>query len=104
MNNNFAGRPKKMADVMSELMARRGYARLQAAACYEQAWRQAAGEMIAGSTRVGAVRRGALEVIVANSTMLQELTFQKHTILDQLKNLLPHERIASLRLRVGPIE
>jgi predicted nucleic acid-binding Zn ribbon protein len=100
----YLGKPKAVGDVLAELMARRGYARQQAAADYSAAWRQAAGELIAAHTRVGSVRRGALEVIVANSVLLQELTFQKPNILSQLGRLLPQERIGNLRLRVGPIE
>jgi predicted nucleic acid-binding Zn ribbon protein len=97
-------RPQKVGDVLAELMARRGYTRQQAAAGYEAAWREAAGELLAKQTRVGLVRRGAFEVTVANSVLLQELTFQKQTILGQLSRLLPDERIDKLRLRVGPIE
>src|SRR5947209_2764701 len=97
------GRPQKMGDVLAELMARRGYAREQATANYDAAWRQAAGELLARHTRVGVVRRGALEVTVANSVLLQELTFQKQAILGQLSRLLPDERIDKLRFRVGPI-
>lgn len=100
----FSDRPRRVADVLSELMARRGYAREQSVAAYADAWRQAAGELVARHTRVGTVRRGALEVLVANSVLLQELTFQKQEILAHLNRLLPRERIARLRLRVGPIE
>lgn len=97
-------RPKKMADVLSELMARRGYARQQAGEDLNAAWRQAAGELIGRQTRAGLVRRGALEVVVANSVLLQELTFQKESILASLATLLPQERINGLKLRVGTIE
>jgi predicted nucleic acid-binding Zn ribbon protein len=97
-------RPQKVGDVLAELMARRGYARQQASSNYDAAWRTAAGELLARHTRVGVVRRGALEVTVANSVLLQELTFQKQAILGQLSRLLPEERIDKLRLRVGPIE
>lgn len=96
--------PKKIADVMSELLTRRGYARVQAAASYDDAWREAAGEQMARYTRVVQIRRGVVEVIVANSTLVQELTFQKRAILKQLAELLPEERIADLRCKVGPIE
>jgi predicted nucleic acid-binding Zn ribbon protein len=98
------GRPQKMGDLLAELLARRGYARQQATQNYEAAWRQAAGEPLARQTRVGTVRRGALEVTVANSVLLQELTFQKHSILERLARLLPEERIDKLRFRVGPLE
>jgi predicted nucleic acid-binding Zn ribbon protein len=95
---------KKMADVLAELLTRRGYARVQATANYADAWREAAGEMLARYTRAGTVRRGVLEVVVANSTLVQEITFQKQAILARLAGLVPDEPINNLRLRVGPIE
>ena len=96
--------PTQIAAIMSELITRRGYARVQATASYDDAWREAAGELAAKYTRVSQVRRGSLEVIVANSTLVQELTFQKRAILKQLAKLLPEEKIVDLRFRVGPIE
>ena len=95
--------PQRIADVLSELMARRGYARVRAAEAYEQAWREAAGTLLAKYTRVGSLRRGALEVTVANSTLLQELTFQKADLVKRLGTLLPEEGIRDLRLRLGAI-
>ncbi|HEV3415394.1 MAG TPA: DciA family protein [Pirellulales bacterium] len=98
------GRPKPIGDIMAQLMARRGYAREQSAAAYGEAWQAAAGAAIGRCTRAGAIRRGALEVLVANSTVMQELTFQKSALLAKLQQLLPDEKLASLRFRVGPIE
>ncbi len=85
-------------------MARRGFAREQSGAALEEAWKSAAGELLAQYTRVGQVRRGALEVIVANSTLVQELSFQKPTILESLGRLLPDEAIKDLRFRVGQVQ
>jgi hypothetical protein len=45
-----------------------------------------------------------LEVIVANSTLVQELGFQKLALLKNLAALLPDEGIENLRFRVGNIE
>ena len=98
------GRPQKIADVLAEVMARRGIARIDSSAQLEQAWRTAAGELAAKYTRVGAVKRGVLEVIVGHSALVQEITFQKVAILDHLARLAPDQRIGDLRLRVGPIE
>ena len=75
----------------------------RAAVC-EAAWREAAGELAARYTRVGAVRRGKLEVTVANSTLVQDLSFQKPALLEDPGRLLPDEKIEDLRFRVGPIE
>ncbi len=99
-----SGRPRKIADLLSELMARRGYAREQSSADLEQAWQQAAGELIAQHSRVGLIRQGRLEVTVTHSALVQELTFQKAAILAEMRKRLPHEQISDLRFRVGPTE
>jgi predicted nucleic acid-binding Zn ribbon protein len=96
--------PQAIGNVLSELMSRRGYARVQSAAAYDSAWREAAGTLAAQYSRVGQLRRGTLEVVVANSTLMQELGFQKEALLMRLAELLPDEGIKSLRFRVGNIE
>jgi predicted nucleic acid-binding Zn ribbon protein len=100
----MAPNPRPIGSILSELMARRGYARVQSGRAYEAAWRQAAGELAARYTQVGALRRGALEVIVVNSTLVQELTFQKPALLRRLTQLLPDERLQDLRFRVGSLD
>lgn len=96
-------RPKPIADVLAELLARRGYARVQSAAVCADAWRAAAGEMLAPFTRAGAVRRGVLEVIVGNSALVQEMSFEKKRLIERLAELLPDEKIRDLKFRVGPL-
>jgi predicted nucleic acid-binding Zn ribbon protein len=96
--------PQAIGNVLSELMARRGYARVQSAGAYEAAWREAAGPLVAEYTRVGLLRRGTLEIVVANSTLVQEMGFQKSEMLKSLAELLPDEGIEGLRFRVGTIE
>ena len=98
------GTPQPIAEVLAQLMARRGYARQAAAAGCEAAWREAAGAGMAKVTRPGNIRRGVLEVFVANSTLLQELGFQKIQILERLRKALADESLRDLRFRVGPIE
>ncbi len=84
-------------------MARRGYARVQAAGAFGEAWRQAVGERWADSTRALSVKRGVLEVLVGSSTLAQELGFQKKTLVRQLAQLAPDEKIRDLKFRVGPV-
>ena len=96
--------PRKIADVLSDLMARRGYARQQSSDDLSSAWRQAAGELFAQHSRVGLVRHGRLEVTVTHSALVQELTFQKAAILAHLRAALPRQQINDLRFRVGPTE
>jgi predicted nucleic acid-binding Zn ribbon protein len=96
--------PESIANVLSDLMSRRGYARVQSAGQYAAAWAEAAGPLAGQYTRVGLLRGGKLEVVVANSTLMQELTFQKPTLLAALARLLPEQGIRDLRFRVGMIE
>lgn len=95
--------PQPIGDLLGELMARRGFARVQAATACENAWRDAAGPLLASQSRVGSARRGVLEVIVASSLLAQEVGFQKAALLAQLKQRLPDEGIRDLRVRVGRI-
>jgi hypothetical protein len=99
----YARRPKKIADVVAQLVAKRGYGRIEADGELAAAWRNAAGEQLAAASRPGKIRRGQLEVWVANSTILQEFTFQKQRIVAELARLMPTANIRGLRLRVGQI-
>jgi predicted nucleic acid-binding Zn ribbon protein len=95
--------PKKLGDVLAQLVARRGYAREQSSEALENAWRQAAGEHIAKYTCPGNMRGGILEVTVANNLLVQELGFQKADILDRLAKISPNQNIRDLRFRVGQV-
>jgi len=97
------GGPQSVRDVVAELISRRGIGRTQSLGVRDAAWREALGEALARQTRPGAVRRGTLEVIVANSTLLQELTFQKTEIVKRLTQHAPELAVQNIRFRVGPI-
>ena len=100
----MAGAPKPISNILAELLARRGYARVQAAGLSQQAWNEAAGEQLAAATRPGKVSRGVLEVFVTNSMLAQELGFAKKKLLARLQQLQPDEKIRDLRFRVGPLD
>lgn len=97
------GRPQPIGEILSELVSRRGYARVQVTDQYTSVWREVAGEFLAGQTRVGGLKRGVLEITVAHSSLMQELTFQKTQLQQELTKRLPDERITGLRFRVGTI-
>jgi len=104
----MARHPQKIGDVLSELMARRGYGRVQSGEALEAAWAEAAGSLelgplVADFTRVGALRGGTLDVIVGNSTLMQELGFQKQLLLKSLAQRLPDQPIKNIRFRVETI-
>jgi predicted nucleic acid-binding Zn ribbon protein len=95
--------PRKIGDVLTQLIARRGYAREQSSAALEAAWREAAGKPLAGVTKAGNLRRGTLEVFVANNLLAQELGFQTDELVRKLEQLAPQEKITKLRFRIGAI-
>jgi len=97
-------RPKSMATVVGQLMIRRGYGRVQSAGSLAAAWSEVAGELVAGHTRVGAIRRGVLAVTVANSTLMQELVFQKPALVAKLSGRCPELKLRDMRFRIGPVE
>jgi predicted nucleic acid-binding Zn ribbon protein len=97
------GRLQPVAEILSELMARRGYARIHGQEALCEAWTAAVSETIARQSAVGSLRRGVLEVSVANSMLVQELGFQKEALLPRLRAELPRQTIKDLRFRVGTI-
>jgi hypothetical protein len=96
--------PERIADILTQLMSRRGFARVQGAENYRAAWNEAAGPLGAQYSRPGQLKRGTLEVVVANSALIQEFGFQKISILATLNRLLPDHNIKDLRFRLGAIE
>ncbi len=97
------GQPQHIGNVLSELFVRRGYGRVQGAAAIQAAWRVAAGDTIADASRVGVLRRGTLEIVVANSLLSQELMFRKTQLLAELQRQLSADAVRNLRFRVGPV-
>jgi len=96
-------RPKKISDVIAQLITKRGYGRVQANDELATAWQTAAGPALAATSRVGQLARGQLEVWVTNSISMQEFTFQKERILADLARLIPNTKIRTLRFRLGSI-
>ncbi|HEY2882544.1 MAG TPA: DUF721 domain-containing protein [Pirellulales bacterium] len=95
--------PRKIGDVLAQLIARRGYARQQAPAALDGAWQQAVGPRFSQHSRPGQVRRGTLEVTVANNLVAQELGFHKEEIIEKLSSLAPDAGVSDLRFRVAAL-
>jgi predicted nucleic acid-binding Zn ribbon protein len=100
---HYARKPKKLSDIVAQLIAARGYGRIQADASFAAAWKAAVGPALAKYTQAGRLRRGVLEITAANSMTVQELTFQKQDVLARLQAEVPDAKIRDLRLRVGSI-
>ena len=97
--------PKPLGEVLGALVAARGFGRLQGQAELEAAWAGAIGEPARLQTRVGALRRGVLNITVAHPALHAELAgFRKPALLAALRQALPGLALHDLRFRVGPIE
>jgi len=96
--------PKAVSDILSELFAAKGFARLGAAKALEEAWNDAVGEPRCRLTKIGEVRRGILNVTVAHSALLEELAaFEKPRLLKALRETVPDLSVLDIRFRVGPV-
>lgn len=99
----FEKDPKKAGDLLSRLIARRGFTQEQFQDELEQSWQQVAGKQFAGKTRATTIKRGTLEVLVESSPAMQQLAFVKNRLLGQIQEQLPDARIKSIRFKVGKI-
>lgn len=95
-------RPQKLADILAQVTARHGFARVSSQTNYDQAWREVAGEL-AKRSRVGALQRGVLQITVSHSTLMQEMLFHKPRLLAGLADRLPGQEIRDIKFRVGAI-
>ena len=97
--------PELLGEVLSRLFIARGWGRRQDRLHLERAWAEAAGPAHAAHTRVGAIRRGTLEVVVDNTVLLQELAhYHKRRLLEALRKRLPNTPLSDLRFRAGVLE
>jgi predicted nucleic acid-binding Zn ribbon protein len=104
--NSSAGNvrgPQPISEILTRLMTRRGYANFQTSSEWADAWHQVSGPQ-SGNSRTGKFNRGVLEVIVRNSSVMQELTFRKKHLLQAMQERIPQVPIKDLRFRVGAIE
>lgn len=94
------GGMRKIGDLISQVLARRGYSQVTAQLELEQAWRKVAGDRVHRHARIGQFRAGTLEVLVDNAVLLGELEcYQKETLLEAMQETVRHRSIRSLKFR-----
>lgn len=93
--------PTPLSAVLSELIARKGLARVQGNAQLIGIWKAVAGDRISGQTKVLAVKRGVLEVGVDNSALMNELvSFHKATLLRKFQKEHPEHKLKDIRFKL----
>ena len=80
-------------------MVTRGYARQQEATAVADAWVAVAGPKAAARSRAGKVFKGVLSIFVDDATLIQELTFRKRNLVEELAKRLPDHRIRDVRFK-----
>ena len=98
----YSRKPKKPANLLSQLMARKGYGQQKSTTELQEAWEKIA-QPLKDFTRTGVVRRGVLEIIVTSPAITQQLEFQKKQLLAELNRQLPQNKISEIRFRIGNV-
>jgi hypothetical protein len=99
--------PELLREILSRLFTARGWGRRQDRLRLERAWADAmtACGATPERTRVNALGRGVLEVLVDNTVLLQELAhFHKRRLLEQVRGQLAGTTIHDLRFRAGIVK
>ena len=91
---------RAIGDILAQLLARRGFARVHARDIPGRL--AGAAGLFSRYTRPGALRGGRLEVTVANSTLVRNSPFGSRRLAQTLAELLPDEK-SGPRFRVGPV-
>jgi predicted nucleic acid-binding Zn ribbon protein len=98
------GTTEKLGDIVASLMQRRVYARPLAMAGLREVWARAAGERVAGRSRVSAYRDGVLTVEVESAAERYELqAFRAQELLAALQSDASAPAVRRLVFRVGNI-
>ena len=99
--------PESLGEILSRLFTARGWGRRQDRLRLEEAWDAAVAAcgLAAGETKVAALRRGVLEVVVGSGVLLQEMAhYHKRRLLEQLRGRLPGTTVTDLRFRAGVVK
>ena len=98
------GDPKRkiqsIGALVSELISRRGYAQVETNDRFQSVIERVVGQGLAKHVTVGKLRRGVLAVFADDSVIVQELTFQKRSILKRIEEELPEAKVTDLRFKV----
>lgn len=104
----YARRPKQVGALVTSVIAKQGYAAAKSATALEATWNQVAEQVlgepsVAKQTKAAGLKRGVLEVLVANHVVMQEINFVRPGLTAAMQEALPKAKIRSLRFKVGRV-
>lgn len=98
--NEFS-EPASLSSALSELIAVRGFARVEEHRQYHAAWNAVAGAEFVEHARISRVSRGQVFVEVDNAPLLSELSsFHAANLLKRLQTSYPQLKIKGLKFRL----
>ena len=100
----FKRRPKRPANILSQLLARKGYGQTKTNDELDTVWNAVVGDKWQSKTRVGNVSRGVLEVFVSSPAVNQHLGFQKKKLIAEMGKRIPQNKIKDIKFSLGSIE
>ena len=89
---------------MAAVLQRRGYGRVLENEQLASRWAAAVDPSLRSLSRPVRVHRRKLEVIVANSTVMNELAFAKARLLSRMNKDAAGAPIADIRFRIGVVD
>lgn len=93
--------PTPLSAAISELIQKKGLARVQGNAQLVGVWNSVAGERISSRTKVLGLKRGVLEVGVDNSALMNELaSFHRAALLHKFQKEHSEHRISDIRFKL----
>ncbi|WP_146525347.1 DUF721 domain-containing protein [Novipirellula artificiosorum] len=93
-------RVRRLGSLVNQLISRRGYAQVAVVNEIEATIVASIEESIRSSVRVGNIRRGVLDIYATDSVTLQELNFQKRSILKKIVKQHPQSKVTDLKFRI----
>ncbi len=95
----FQRRPKTAQELLSRVIARRGFAATKQNDHLEKIWLETVGKGLASQTRIGSIRKGKLQVFVHNTPAKQHLTMLKPGLVGELKQRI--DGLDDIQIRTG---
>lgn len=93
-------RVQSIGSLVNQLISRRGYAQVAATNQFQDMIVAVVGREVGESVTVGKLNRGVLKVFANDSVTIQELMFQKRTIIRRIQKELPDAKVNDIRFAV----
>lgn len=103
MNGSIDSTKRKVQSIgslVSQLISRRGYAQVAATSQFHETIVAVVGKDLGKEITVGKLNRGVLKVFAKDSVTIQELTFQKRSIINRLAKEMPDAKVSDIRFAV----